>query len=46
MSELARDLFELNRLAKGGAGALIEKLRWRVSMELIAAGIRDFRLGC
>lgn len=46
MSEKAKDLMELIRLSKGGAGALIEHLRWVVSMELIAAGIRDFRGGC
>lgn len=46
MSELARDLLELRRLARGGAGALIEHLLREVAGRLISAGLRDFRLGC
>lgn len=46
MSVLALDLLELNRLCAGGAGALTEHLRWQVAMELIAAGLIDFRGGC
>lgn len=46
MSERAKDLLELNRLAIGGAGTLTEHLRREVAAALIAAGLRDFRLGC
>lgn len=46
MSTLALDLLELNRLCAGGAGALTEHLRRQVAMELIAAGLIDFRGGC
>jgi hypothetical protein len=46
MSTLALDLLELNRLCAGGYGALIEHLRLEVAMELIAAGLIDFRGGC
>ena len=46
MSELARDLFELRRLALGGAGALIEHLLREVAARLISSGLRDFREGC
>lgn len=45
MSEKAKDLIELNRLAQGGAGALTEKLRREVANALIQSGVVDFRLG-
>ena len=45
MSTRAQDLIELNRLAKGGAGALTEKLRREVASALIQAGVADFRQG-
>jgi hypothetical protein len=43
MSERARDLFELKRLAQGGAGALTEHLLREVAASLIASGVIDFR---
>lgn len=35
MSTLAQDLFELKRLAVGGAGSLTTYLLWAVVMELL-----------
>lgn len=45
MSERAKDLIELVRLARGGAGALIEHLLREVAAALIASGVVDFRNG-
>lgn len=45
MSTLAADLIELQRLAKGGAGALTEHLLREVALNLIAEGVRDEREG-
>lgn len=39
MSKLAKDLFELKRLADGGAGALTEHLLREVALGLIAEGV-------
>lgn len=36
MSELAKDLFELKRLAVGGAGSLTTYLLWAVVIELLS----------
>lgn len=41
MSTLAKDLFELKRLAEGGAGALIEHLLLEVAIDLIAEGVAE-----
>lgn len=46
MSQAAQDLFELLRLSKGGAGALIEDLLWRTVVNIIAPGCDDVRGGC
>lgn len=46
MSELAKDLFELERLAEGGAGALTEHLLREVAAEIISEGLRDMMGGC
>ncbi|WP_248322000.1 hypothetical protein [Caballeronia sp. Sq4a] len=45
MSTLAKDLIELVRLARGGAGALVEHLLREVSTNLIAPGVQDERVG-
>jgi hypothetical protein len=45
MSVLAKDLFELRRLAQGGGGALTEHMLREVAAELIAEGVRDERDG-
>lgn len=48
MSERAKDLLELNRLADADdhvAGALIEKLRREYALNLIAPGVDDARGG-
>lgn len=45
MSQAAQDLFELVRLSKGGAGALIEELLWRTVVNIIGFGIHDEKLG-
>jgi hypothetical protein len=39
VSELAKDLIELKRLAVGGAGALVEHLLRSVALNLIAEGV-------
>ena len=41
MSVLAKDLFELKRLADGGAGALIEHLLREIAIDLIAEGVAN-----
>lgn len=41
MSTLAKDLFELKRLADGGAGALTEHLLREIASDLIAEGIAE-----
>lgn len=48
MSERAKDLLELNRLAEADdhvAGSLIEKLRRETALNLIAPGVADDRGG-
>lgn len=45
MSTLAEDLFELKRLADGGAGALVDHLLKEVALNLIAEGVSDERQG-
>jgi hypothetical protein len=45
MSVLAKDLFELQRLARCGAGALTEHMLQEVAAALIAEGVRDERNG-
>jgi hypothetical protein len=46
MSDWAKDLLELKRLAAGGMGALTEKLLHEVAARIIASGFRDEKLGC
>jgi hypothetical protein len=46
MSDWAKDLLELKRLAAGGMGALTEKLLHEVAARIIASGLRDERQGC
>lgn len=41
MSVLARDLFELKRLADGGAGGLTEHLLREVASDLIPQGVAN-----
>jgi hypothetical protein len=41
MSVLAKDIFELKRLADGGAGALTEHLLREVANDLISEGVAD-----
>ncbi|SIO58318.1 hypothetical protein [Paraburkholderia phenazinium] len=41
MSVLAKDLFELQRLASGGAGALTEHLLKEVAADIISEGVDD-----
>lgn len=43
MSVLAKDLFELKRLADGGSGALIEHLLREIAVGLIAEGVANER---
>ncbi|RQS70109.1 hypothetical protein DID96_15695 [Burkholderia sp. Bp8963] len=46
MSRAARDLIELQRLARNGAGALTQHLLRELAKNLIAAGVTDARGGC
>jgi hypothetical protein len=46
MSDWAKDLIELKRLAAGGMGALTEKLLHEVAARIIASGMQDDRGGC
>lgn len=45
MSVLAKDLIELLRLARGGAGALTEHLLKEVACNLIAPGVESVLAG-
>lgn len=45
MSVLAKDLIELLRLARGGAGALTEHLLREVACNLIAPGVASALTG-
>jgi hypothetical protein len=46
MSDWAKDLIELKRLAAGGMGALTEKLLHEVAARIIASGLRSELEGC
>ena len=46
MSDWAKDLLELKRLATGGMGALTEKLLHEVAARIIASGLQDEKGGC
>jgi hypothetical protein len=46
MSRIAQDLFELLRLAHGGAGALTQHLLREIAMNIIAPGVADARASC
>jgi hypothetical protein len=46
MSQAAKDLIELLRLARGGAGALTQHLLRELAKNLIAPGVADVHGGC
>jgi hypothetical protein len=46
MSELAKDLIELNKMVLAGADTVTQAFRNEVAARLISAGVRNEQIGC